>query len=93
MQTSKVTKESIPGRHDFPELCGREEISVKFGAGRRSRRRGRHRVLARWTPRALVRRSLVRLTKWELHLMAWGVRMTFRRAFHAVLPTAVRHKM
>lgn len=61
---------------------------------------GRHRhgwrgplALSRWTPGALVRRTVVRLTKWELHLMAWGMRMTVRRALHAMLPTAVRRRV
>ncbi|MBB4986776.1 hypothetical protein GGE06_007747 [Streptomyces sp. SFB5A] len=63
---------------------------MKHGVGRH--RHGRHRVLSRWKPRAVIRRSLVRITKWELHLMVWGVRMTFRRALHTVSPRAVRQK-
>ena len=66
---------------------------MKCGVGRHGYGRGRRRVFARWTPRALVRRGLVRLTKWELRLMAWGVRLTFRRAFHAVLPAVVRNRV
>ncbi|MFE7511320.1 hypothetical protein ACFU8I_08855 [Streptomyces sp. NPDC057540] len=56
------------------------------------RRHGRHRTLAPWRPRAVLRRSLVRITKWELHLMAWSVRTTVRRAAHRVTPATVRHK-
>ncbi|CAM5268330.1 hypothetical protein GCM10010230_53810 [Streptomyces narbonensis] len=64
---------------------------MKFGGGRHGHKWGRHRAHARWTPRALRRRLLMRMTKWGLLLMAWGVRMAFRRALHAVLPTTVLH--
>lgn len=66
---------------------------MKISVGRRRHGRRGRRVLSRWTPRALVRRTVVRLTKWELHLMAWGMRMTARRALHALVPTAVRRRV
>lgn len=62
---------------------------MKFGRGHHRRPWGRRRVLTRWTPRALMRRTFIRMTKWGLRLMAWGVRRAMRRALRKLLPTAL----
>ncbi|MDK9495576.1 hypothetical protein QEZ40_006603 [Streptomyces katrae] len=58
---------------------------MKFTRGHRMRRWRRRRALARWTPRAVGRRALGRVTAWGLRLMGWSARLALRRVRRAVL--------
>ncbi|MEU5918694.1 hypothetical protein ACWEPZ_37125 [Streptomyces sp. NPDC004288] len=60
---------------------------------RSSHHHRRRRRISRWRPKSVLRRSLVRVTKWELGLMVWSARMTVRRALHTVAaPATIRHR-
>lgn len=54
---------------------------------RRSRRTRLRRALARWTPRSVMRRMVLRGAGWGARLTMWAmrkaVRRSLRRAFHA----------
>ncbi|MFH8258270.1 hypothetical protein [Streptomyces roseolus] len=67
-------------------------MSGKFGVGRRGHRWGFGRMLVRWTPKALVWRGSVRVTKWGLRLLGWCAWLALRRAVRARMPKAVRHR-
>ncbi|AQT70690.1 MULTISPECIES: hypothetical protein [Streptomyces] len=48
------------------------------------RRRRRRRFLARWTPRSVLRRMVVRMGVWGARLTFWGMRLAVRRLVRAV---------
>ncbi|MEE1819856.1 hypothetical protein PUR59_33165 [Streptomyces sp. SP18ES09] len=63
---------------------------MKSRSSHHHRRRSR---ISRWRPKSVLRRSLVRVTKWELGLMVWSARMAVRRALHSVAaPATIRHR-
>lgn len=62
---------------------------MKFTPRRRGHKRGRRRVLARWTPRAVLRRTVLRMSVWGVRLMVWGVGLAIRRALRSVVRAAL----